>query len=313
VHVKICQNLKPIFIQNLQDIRNTIASDGHTLMRGFLGMTRKVEDKVYALIHSIHNTNRPHTKVVLVHLENYEAAIEQFGTIHLDLLSGVPKEFHCNVFVDGLEAGLTSGHRDTIQSCNSSLHASELLQLYNPQDAEVEVTDIPQKCFKPTIISYAAAASVGRLQPLAQSTAAVTTSQGSTQQSSNISSLTDHDLDQLYERMKQHVVITDSESQGISTEELEHMVAESNNQINQVKEEMRASVTELSNQVKKQNVVVLGVQRTLETTSAELKNIVNEKVSDLAGQISELRSLVQTLLPPSALQAVDQSEGQLKT
>jgi len=113
--------------------------------------------------------------------------------------------------------------------------------------------------------------------------------------------------------MKQHVVITDSESQGISTEELEHMVAESNNQINQVKEEMRASVTELSNQVKKQNVVVLGVQRTLETTSAELKNIVNEKVSDLAGQISELQSLVQTLLPPSALQAVDQSEGQWKT
>lgn len=299
----------------LQDIRNTIASDGHTLMRGFLGMTRKVEDKVYSLIHSIHNTNRPHTKVVLVHLENYEPAIEQFGTIHMDLLSGVPKEFHCNVFVDGLEAGLTSGHRDTIQSCNSSLYASELLQLYNPQDTEVEVMDIPQKRFKPTIISYAAAAaaSVGRLQPLAQSTAAVTTSQGSTQQSSNISSLTDHDLDQLYERMKQHVVVTDSQSQGISTEELERMVAEPNNQINQVKEEMRASVTELSNQVKKQNVVVLGVQRTLETTSAELKNIVNEKVSDLAGQISELRSLVQPLLPPSALQVVDRSEGRWKT
>jgi peptidoglycan hydrolase CwlO-like protein len=110
--------------------------------------------------------------------------------------------------------------------------------------------------------------------------------------------------------MKQHVVITDSESQGISTDELQKMVAESNNQIDQVREELRASVSELSTQVKKQNVVVLGVQRTLESTSSELKNIMNEKVSDLAGQISELRSLIQTLLPPPALQAVEQSEGQ---
>ncbi len=101
--------------------------------------------------------------------------------------------------------------------------------------------------------------------------------------------------------MKQHVVITDSESQGISTDELEKMVAESNNQIDQVREELRASVSELSTQVKKQNVVVLGVQRTLESTSSELKNIMNEKVSDLAGQISELRSLIQTLLPSPAL------------
>jgi len=108
--------------------------------------------------------------------------------------------------------------------------------------------------------------------------------------------------------MKQHVVITDSESQGISTDELEKMVAESNNQIDQVREELCASVSEISTQ--KQNVVVLGVQRTLESTSSELKNIMNEKVSDLAGQISELRSLIQTLLPPPALQAVEQSEGQ---
>jgi archaellum component FlaC len=275
-------------------------------MRGFQGMTRKVEDKVYALVHSVHYTNRPHVKVFLVHQENYESAIEQFRTIHLDLLAGAPQEFQGNVFVEGMEAGLSSGHRDTIHSCNSSLHASELLQLHNPQDAEVEVRDNPQKRFKPTIISYTAA-----VTPPVQATEMVSDpSPTSTQQSSNISSLTDHDLEQLYERMKQHVVITDSESQGISTDELEKMVAESNNQIDQVREELRASVSELSTQVKKQNVVVLGVQRTLESTSSELKNIMNEKVSDLAGQISELRSLIQTLLPPPALQAVEQSEGQ---
>jgi hypothetical protein len=126
-------------------------------MRGFQGMTRKVEDKVYALVHSVHYTNRPHVKVFLVHQENYESAIEQFRTIHLDLLAGAPQEFQGNVFVEGMEAGLSSGHRDTIHSCNSSLHASELLQLHNPQDAEVEVRDNPQKRFKPTIISYTAA------------------------------------------------------------------------------------------------------------------------------------------------------------
>ncbi len=59
--------------------------------------------------------------------------------------------------------------------------------------------------------------------------------------------------------------------------------------------------------------MVLGVQRTLEATSTELKTIVNDKVSDLAGQISELHSLVQTLLPPSALQAVERLRGQSAT
>lgn len=83
-------------------------------------MSRKIEDKVYALIHSVHNTNHPHIKAILVPQENYEVAVEQFSTIHLDLLSGVPREFHSSVFVDGMEAGLTSGHRNTIHSCNSS-------------------------------------------------------------------------------------------------------------------------------------------------------------------------------------------------
>jgi hypothetical protein len=51
----------------------------------------------------------------------------------------------------------------------------------------------------------------------------------------------------------------------------------------------------------------------LEATSTELKTIVNDKVSDLAGQISELHSLVQTLLLPLALQAVERLRGQSAT
>jgi len=294
VLVKICQDLKPIFLQNLQDIRNAISADGHTLMRGFLGMTRRVDDKLLPLIHSVHNTNRPHVKAVLVTAENFEAAVDQFGTIYQDLLGGVPQEFQNNVFVDDLEAGLTSGHRDTIHSCNSSLHASKFLHLYNPQDAEVDPDDNPQKRFRPTFISYAAAASATSTITVATPSSSIV-SQPITQTTSAPASLTDEDLDKLYERLKHHVNIEDGVTTGITTDDMERMVAVSNSQILQVREEMRTSVVELSAQiatvsesVKRQNVCVVGVQKMLESSSADIKNIVNEKVTDLTAQINNL-------------------------
>ncbi len=134
----------------------------------------------------------------------------------------------------------------------------------------------------------------------------VTTSQTTAQQVTNISSLTDQDIDQLYERLKHHIDIVDDSSPGINTEDMERMVNESNNTILQVREEMRASVEELkaevasiSAQVKKQNAVVVGVQKMVETTSKDLKESVNKQVADLSTQIQGLRSLVMALLPPS--------------
>jgi hypothetical protein len=250
-----------------------------------------VDDKLLPLIHSMHNTNRPHVKAVLVTVENFEAAVDQFGTIHQDLLGGVLQEFQKNVFVGDLEAGLTSGHRDTIHSCNSSLHASKFLHLYNPQDAEV---DNPQKRFKPTIISYAAAASATSTITVATPSSSIV-SQPITQTTSAPASLTDEDLDKLYERLKHHVNIEDGVTTGITTDDMERMVAVSNSQILQVREEMRTSVVELSAQiatvsesVKRQNVCVVGVQKMLESSSADIKNIVNEKVTDLTAQINNL-------------------------
>jgi hypothetical protein len=144
----------------------------------------------------------------------------------------------------------------------------------------------------------------------------VTTSQTTAQQVTNISSLTDQDIDQLYERLKHHIDIVDDSSPGINTEDMERMVNESNNTILQVREEMRASVEELkaevasiSAQVKKQNAVVVGVQKMVETTSQDLKDSVNRQVADLSTQIQGLRSLVMALLPPSALQAETKSGG----
>ncbi len=140
-----------------------------------------------------------------------------------------------------MEAGLTSGHHDTIHSCNSSSYASEFLQLYNPKDAEVESPDNAQKRFKPTIISYAVAVNTLTQAIESPPVTQIVSVPPNTQQSSSISSLTDQDLDRLHDRLKHHV-ITDDAFPGISTEELERQVAESNLQINQVKEEMRASV-----------------------------------------------------------------------
>jgi hypothetical protein len=138
VHVKICQNLKAICIENLQDIRNVIGNEGQTLMCSFLNLTYMVNNSPQPLIQSVHNTGRTNVKAVLVPMENYDAAIDQLGALHQLLLAGVSKDYHDAVFVGNSEAGMTSGHRDTIQSCNSSQSATELLQLFNPLDAEAE-------------------------------------------------------------------------------------------------------------------------------------------------------------------------------
>jgi vacuolar-type H+-ATPase subunit I/STV1 len=129
--------------------------------------------------------------------------------------------------------------------------------------------------------------------------------------------LTDQDLDILYERLKHHVPTEDAGSPSISSEDMERMVADSNSQIQQVREEMKKSVIDLKEQVevvsasvKKQNGVILGLSKTLENTTIDLKNNVNEKIGTLTAQISELRELVQSLLPPSALQAFAQLGGQ---
>ena len=85
----------------------------------------------------------------------------------------------------------------------------------------------------------------------------------------------------------------------------------------EIREEMRLSVEELSTNVAKiekavlkQNGVVLGISKTLEATSQDIKTSVDLKFNDLSQQIQELRSLMSSLLPSPALQAVTQLGGQ---
>jgi hypothetical protein len=141
-----------------------------------------------------------------------------------------------------------------------------------------------------------------------------TTSQTTAQQVTTVSSLTDHDLDQLYERLKQHVMVEIDDSPGISTEDMERIVQDSNNIIQQVRSEMRTSVvnltvevTKIGDQVKRQNAVVVGVQKTLEVTTKDIKDSVNQQVAELTNQIHSLRTMFISLMPSPTLQAETQS------
>ncbi len=63
-----------VYIDKLQDIRNVISAEGHTLLRCFFSMTCR--DNNIQLIHSIHNMDRPNSKVALMHAENYAEAVD---------------------------------------------------------------------------------------------------------------------------------------------------------------------------------------------------------------------------------------------
>jgi len=137
-----------------------------------------------------------------------------------------------------------------------------------------------------------------------------------------VSSITTEELDLLYERLKHHVNPTSDPNAvpGVSSDELDKVVQESNQNIQQIRDEMRQSVAVLTSNVeklelavRKQNGVVVGISRTLEATSQDIKESVDLKFNDLSTQIQELRKMILVALPSPALQAAARSEGQLPT
>ncbi len=90
LHVKIVDNLKPTYGDNLQDINHVINDTGTASMQGFYGMQTShlteiptVDGKtpIEQLIHSIHNTSHPLTKVTLVQSQKYTNALGQFENL----------------------------------------------------------------------------------------------------------------------------------------------------------------------------------------------------------------------------------------
>jgi len=132
-----------------------------------------------------------------------------------------------------------------------------------------------------------------------------------------VSSLTDSDLDQLYGWLKHHVEIINETSPGISSEDLEKIAQQSNDNISQVRQEFCESIQQLTSKVEainvsvsKQNTVIAALQLQLEFTVTEMKQSVTDRFDNVSSQINKLRSLVLSSLPPLVLQAATQPGGQ---
>jgi hypothetical protein len=158
VRVKIIDDLRTLYVTNLQDINNIIGLYNHALMQGFYGMTVTAEERQITngmtpatqLIHSTHNTSRQHTQAVLVQAGKYGAALDQFTNLHNIFHGYIAPEFHHNIF-------LPTGQRgDSISSRNNSSYASDLLIILNPQDGEQSIGNAPKHFWQATI-TYAKA------------------------------------------------------------------------------------------------------------------------------------------------------------
>jgi len=79
-YADIIRNLRPIFVENLQDLRNLISQQA-SLREGFMTLTHMEYDTAGKLtsqeliLHSIHNTSNPTTKVAVVPHHLYNAAM----------------------------------------------------------------------------------------------------------------------------------------------------------------------------------------------------------------------------------------------
>jgi hypothetical protein len=283
LHVRIVQELRPIFLANLQNIHNTI-NDGITLMQGFYGMVSSFPGGVEGqtatepLLHSIHNTAKPTTKVVLVHASQHEEALKQLSAIHSILTASIPLEYHDKVFIDSLQAGITGQQIDSISSCNSAAYATELLNKYNPQDGEEVVEVTPKKRIRSVPLTYAAA--------LHADSELDTTAEAS---KATVSSVTSADLDQLFEKMQKYIA-TKSDTSAINIEELEAKMSQSTTEVQHIRDqlsntissltsrvdtlsdEMKQHNSKLSSEIQRQNVIILGMQQQFQETMSDFSD-----------------------------------------
>jgi hypothetical protein len=265
--------LRPIFLVNLQDIRNVIDQEGTTLMEGFYGMQytfSAVNDKpptTEPLLHSLHNTGKMTTKVALVPTGHYEAALTQLSAIHSILTSYIPKEYLDRVFIASMQAGITGQQIDSISSCNSAAYATELLNTYNPQDGD-DLPAVPIKRFRQIPLSYAAAAAGND-----------TTSDTITDISkASVSSVTSADLDHLFEKMQKYVEGS-ADNNAVNIDKLEIRFSQSAQEVQSVRDQLSKTVSNITNRVEAlsdelrthnakiaddiqhQNIIILGMQK----------------------------------------------------
>jgi hypothetical protein len=276
LHAKTVQDLSPIFLTNLQDIRTVISDEGDTLLQGFYGMqhtSTPAPDKqpiTVPLIHSVHNTGNKTTKVAIVPSAHYEEALNQFSALHDILATNIANEYHNQVFLPDTRVGITGQRIDSISSCNYSSFASQLLSTFNPQDGEQMENPSPSKRYRPVPLSYAAV-----VAPELSTAGAVTTATVAT----SLSALTSSDIDQLYEKMKHNISKEYGDNPTIKIDELERQVNISSQEIKLVKQTLDESVNtitarvdDLTTTIHKQNTIILGMQKDFQETMSEFSS-----------------------------------------
>jgi hypothetical protein len=92
VQESIVQDLKPIFVEHLNDLRNKIGLV-ETLRAGFMGMRYADPEtsSMFPLLHSIHNTANKGTKVALVPSLHFNSAVTQLAAVHSILRNYIPR------------------------------------------------------------------------------------------------------------------------------------------------------------------------------------------------------------------------------
>jgi len=213
------------------------------------------------LLHSIHNTGHSTTKVAIIPQKLYKAAMLHFSAIHSNLQQYVSPAYHSNVFIHGKKAGPSGQKSDSIPSCTYSAMADRLLSSFNPQHGE-EPTNFPNtlpKRHRKLPITYSTAVS--------GSDALGSTPEAQTFPS--VSTITDHDLDSLYQRLLPRLSTPPSaHSSAVTAEELERHYAQCQLDISTIWSDLTSSlatiqsdVAKVKSDMEKQNAIILGMQQ----------------------------------------------------
>jgi hypothetical protein len=221
----------------------------------------------------MHNMGHGRNKVLLVHHEQYELTNETLGSIHETLFAQIDPAFHNSVFLPPKKVQLANRQTDTISACNYSAYANELLSTHLTHMATTNAT--PSKRSR-IILTYSSAVS------LASTTHSPLSTSGPTITPSTISTLTDKDMDALFERMKPYLE-SDNSISGVTIEEPDKRMAQSRNEVLSIREGLNSSISDLSTRLEtiltrmeRQNSIIRGMEGHFRDTFADFSNKIKE-------------------------------------
>jgi len=260
------------------------------------------KDPAKPLLESIHNTSDPAIKVALVPKDNVENTKIQFAALHSILLENVPVDFHHNVFVGSLQAGPMTQQVESFLASKSAAYAQGLLQGFNPQDGD-DPQPMKRSHLTSVELSYKAAVTAND-SPL-QSTNNEVASQ---------SSLSETDIQILYDRLKERLTPTDDSQ--VTTEDLEDFYQQSQRDLELLKGKLDTDLRSLSSKVDSLQAGMAQQQASITTLQQDLQKqngiikAMREDIMAIMGDFStKLVELYQTQ-HTQPTQAADTSKKQ---